>query len=200
MSAFLGPIHYLLFDKIKFQNGLCDYLLNNADSKDSNFLKEVNDNTSSIPEGTLENIVDLSNIHGSLQSMIKDIEYRLAYIVDRIQKKEIFSFEEILKLSNEYGKTIDVDRDISPVEAYTILSSKLLNGMPCDRVQEILGKDEDFVSWRDRIDIHEEFWRAVQRDSSEFYEIRSSIIKGILEKTNLRYEEKDSYEYLIRRA
>ena len=199
MSAFLGPIHYFLYSKIEFQNNLCEYLLEKAELKSPGFSKEINDNIKNIPVGELEDIVDLSNIHGSLQSMIYDVENRLVFIVEMIEKNSIYSFDEILEFAREYGRKIEVEEGINAMDAYTLLSSKLLNGMPCDRVQEILDKDDDFIVWRDRMDIHEDFWKNLGRNSRDFYEIRKNIIIGILEKTDLTFDEESDYQYSIRR-
>lgn len=202
MSAFLGPIHYMLFAKIKFQDDFCEFLIDRANEKNENFRRETQENTFAIPKRDLSEIVDLSNIHGSLQEMIGEIEYKLVYTVEKIEEKGIYSFDEILEFARNYGKKVsekEFDCDFEILEVYNFLSSKLLNGMPCDRVQEIISKDENEIYWRDRMDIHEIFWENFERSSRDFYRIREQIILGILENSKFEFKEVKNFEYVLRR-
>lgn len=202
MSAFLGPIHYMLFSKIKFQDDFCEFLIEKANLKKDGFKLEVEENTYVIPNEDLSEIVDLNNIHMSLQEMIGEIEYKLVYIVKKIESENIFSFDDILNFANEYGKLVsknEFNNAFAINEVYNFLSSKLLNGMPCDRVQEIISNDNDLIAWRDRVDIHEIFWSNLDRSSREFYKIREQIILGILENSDFKFEEIRDFEYVLRR-
>ena len=66
MSAFLGPIHFWLYNKIRFQEGLSDRILSHA--------KEQSWKNAGIIAGKyeiselkpLEELIDLRNIHGWL--------------------------------------------------------------------------------------------------------------------------------------
>lgn len=203
MSAFLGNIHYLLYDKIKFQSGFCDFLLDtvaknqNNDKEIYNIIFEIELNTMKLKNDNLENIVDLSNIHGSLQNMIIDVEHRLAYIVDRFVKNEILSLEKIAEIAYEYGKKNKFIGEFTPIEVYTMITGKILNGMPCDRVQTLIDNDDNNVRWMDRIDIHQKFWSDLGRSSDEFYMIRSSIIRGLISGIDINFKEFENMEYIL---
>lgn len=202
MSAFLGPIHYMLFAKIKFQDNFCNFLTDKANLKKDNFRLEIEENTYVIPERDLSEIVDLNNIHMSLQEMIGEVEYKLVYVVEKIEREGIFLFDEILSLAWDYGKIVgenEFDSEFKINEVYNFLSSKLLNGMPCDRVQEIISNDENEICWRDRMDIHEVFWDNLDRSSRDFYRIREQIISGMLENSDFKFEEVKNFEYILRR-
>jgi len=76
MSKFLAPVHSWLFNKIKLYENLEKDIINNfkvdsnmninniLDLLDSNFEKPLGD-------APLEEIIDVSNIHGWLQNRIK---------------------------------------------------------------------------------------------------------------------------------
>ena len=69
MSENLGPIHYLMYEKIKFQDEITDFLM------DGNFCQIDYKPVSKKP---LEEILDSENIHGFLQEKIDIVETRLA--------------------------------------------------------------------------------------------------------------------------
>ena len=56
MSEFLGPIHYMMYDKIKFQDKITNYLLDGNTSE----VDKVNEPVST---KSLENLIDQDNIH-----------------------------------------------------------------------------------------------------------------------------------------
>ncbi|WAW14719.1 hypothetical protein [Peptostreptococcus equinus] len=200
MSLFLGPIHHIMFGKIKFQEGLCDYIIDEANKKTyKDFKALIDEKVESLPQGQLEDIVDQANIHGSLQSMIAIVEKRLACIVDIAEKENIFTLEEIKDLARQYGRNNSLDKEISLEDSYAAIFGKMLNGMPCDRVEEKYENDENHIKWRDRIDIHSDFWNAMGRSSQDFYQIRSAVIEGLFENTGISYSVYENNEFELRR-
>lgn len=200
MSLFLGPIHHILFSKIKFQEALCDYIIEEANKKtDKDFKSLIDGKIQSLSQGELEDIVDQTNIHGSLQSMIAIVEKRLACIVDTAEKERIFNLEEIKDLARQYGRENSFDAEIALEDSYAAIFGKMLNGMPCDRVEEKYEDDETHIKWRDRVDIHADFWNEMGKDSKDFYEIRSAVIEGLFENTGIEYRVYDNNEFELRR-
>lgn len=117
MSKTLGPIHYLMYEKIKFQDEITDFLM------DGDFSQIKYEPVSKRP---LEEILDQENIHGFLQEKIDIVESRLAKAL-RLCKNPS---EKLFKLGQECGK----DKDFSNFEEiFTDLNKYLLDGMPCDQ-------------------------------------------------------------------
>ena len=200
MSLFLGPIHHIMYGKIKFQDNLCEYIINGISEKTGeDFAVVVNEVISPLPKGELEDVIDESNIHGSLQAMVSTVESRLAFIVSEAIKRGYLSLEDVKIIAKKFGKQNSFDKDIKLEEAYQTIGARILNGMPCDRVEEVLVNDSKSVKWIDRIDIHKDYWNEVGRDSGDFYEIRSSLIEGLFEDTGIRYTINDDREFELRR-
>ena len=82
MSKVLGAIHHWLYRKIEFQNGLVERLSDMITRKghDHGILAEMEQKYGMIKKGSLENIIDNSNIHGWLQTEIAATENRLAFL------------------------------------------------------------------------------------------------------------------------
>ncbi|WP_311481390.1 hypothetical protein [uncultured Anaerococcus sp.] len=117
MSKTLGPIHYLMYEKIKFQDKITDYLL------DGDFSQIKYEPVSTKP---LEEILDQENIHGYLQEKIDIVESRLAQALSLCKNPG----DKLFKLGQECGKGKDFS---SFDQIFTDLNYYLLDGMPCDQ-------------------------------------------------------------------
>lgn len=80
MSAFLGPIHFWLYNKIQFQESLIDELVRVATAQGWSD-EDLADKYCSKDRRKLDKVIDESNIHGWLQSRIHDAEGRYAALV-----------------------------------------------------------------------------------------------------------------------
>ena len=98
MSENLGPIHYMMYEKIKFQDDITNYLLENDTSK----VDKLNEPVSREP---LESLIDQDNIHGWLDSKIDVVENRLNYALNNSKntKEKMYEFGK----ENAKGKNFD---------------------------------------------------------------------------------------------
>ena len=82
MSLFLGKIHYWLFNKIIWFEGLEEELVKVAEKSGLDvkaIKKEINEKYGErLPNKPLEEMIDTSNIHGWLQDKINAAEGRTA--------------------------------------------------------------------------------------------------------------------------
>lgn len=183
MSFNLGPIHYQLFNKILFQNKLTDLLINRFNLSEN--LAEIK-NLNGL---RLENNIDKDNIHGSLQGMIDIVEKRYAITVNLILKDN--TIEEILSVVNRYGMENRISNS-NVMEAFNILNSKLLNGMPCDRVINIIEQNSSRIIWEENNMIHKRYWN--DKNYKVYYIIRNSLIKSMLYCLKFKEIEEGVYE------
>lgn len=83
MSLFLGKIHFWLFNKVLWFEGLEDEIIKLAQEEGLNVKKlsvEINNKYGQKTENkNLEEIIDTSNIHGWLQNKIHSAEGRMAH-------------------------------------------------------------------------------------------------------------------------
>ncbi|MDY3006130.1 hypothetical protein [Anaerococcus porci] len=118
MSEFLGPIHYMMYDKIKFQDEITNYLLDGNTEKLDKQIKAVS-------RESLDTLIDQENIHGWLDSKIDVVENRLAYAIKNSDNAKGKLFEFGKKKAKD--KCFDNFNDI-----FSDLNMYLLDGMPCD--------------------------------------------------------------------
>ena len=206
MSLFLGKIHYWLFNKVLWFEGLEDKVIDFTKDK----IVDVNnlENQINLKYGkklenkNLEEIIDTSNIHGWLQSKIHSAEGRMAAWTSSILNNDKEYIYELKKIYTEQGVNAAKEAKVksSNVTAEDIFNSMndyILDGMPCDRVNEILESNEDIVSWKRRICVHKDIWN----DEVElFYQLRSLWIKSFINTVNneFKYVEDDGVNKIER--
>ena len=84
MSAFLGPIHTWLYNKIKLQDELVNALIDAAVNENvagDEIKAMLTRRYGELEKGDLEEICDPNNIHGWLQDRVSLVENRLAFAV-----------------------------------------------------------------------------------------------------------------------
>ncbi|WP_394522562.1 hypothetical protein [Lacrimispora sp. JR3] len=200
MSAFLGPIHIWLYHKIQFQDAMTDVILDLAEDKGFGELREKTDSRyGKLPEGNLEDLVDTGNIHGWLQEKVSLVENRLAYAVTELLAKIPDSLPLMEEAICQLGQSNPVESGSSAKAAFDYLDSKLLNGMPCDHVNELVENSEDKLVWRQAQDIHGAYWSMIHGDVKHYYTLRESLMKGMLDGSGIVLSQLEDQVYELRR-
>ncbi|ABX41882.1 hypothetical protein [Lachnoclostridium phytofermentans] len=206
MSAFLGPIHYWLYNKIMLQEKIVEELL--SLNEEEEFVQGLDDSTvmlcGIIENQPLENMIDTGNIHGWLQEKIHIVENRLSYVVTAITKENADRMEQILERVYQVGvevyNSLEQKDDITSAEQiFKLLNDMLLDGMPCDHINEIVSSTSDEVEFRRTRCIHEVYWLEQGGLVMNYYEIRTKFVQGLLANTAFEYVADDEGNYHIRR-
>ena len=193
MSLFLGRIHYIMYDKILFQEEILDNLLNFLEEEKRNELKKDLDEEFPLEKGNLEDIIDESNIHGWLNERVVRSENRLAKAVSILLRD--FDLEKLKNKFFEIGKNYKAGE--APMEVFSFITSKFLDGMPCDHALAILKNDEDEFVFTVLSDVHKNIWKNYV--SPEIYWVlRDSFILGSLNSSDLKFEKIEE-NYVIRK-
>ena len=195
MSLFLGKIHYWLFNKIlwfenleeeiiKFaqENGLdVDSIRGDIESKYGKKLENKN----------LEEIIDTDNIHGWLQNRIHCAEGRMAaWTSFLIENGKIGDLEKIyVKQAKEAADEVKSERNVeTATEIYDCMNDYILDGMPCDRVNEVIDSSEESIMWKRRVCVHKNIWENEGILVDVFYELREHWINAFVNTMNNDYE------------
>ena len=206
MSAFLGKIHYWLYNKILLQEKLIGdiaVLANTKGFEANSVLGESYEKFGSLPQGELEEIIEHSNIHGWLQEQIISVENRLAYVATELMKSNVVSKGEIANLFYRDGAERNKDIQLSqgsPEDYFQMIFDYLLEGMPCDRVNNITSSTETEMIWETTRDLHEPYWENAGGELASFYEFRNAWINGFLTASGYEYHRTDDGINAIRRV
>lgn len=196
MSLYLGKIHYWLFNKILWFQEIEEAIISKLEIDEVNVeacIQEINTAYGErLPNLPLDEMIDTSNIHGWLQDKINISEGRVAawskillsQNEGKIKLDNIFisqgmkAGEEV----NKNGKTLN-----TAAEIYNSLNDYILDGMPCDRVDEIIDSNDLKIHWRKRICVHREIWETAGVDVRVFYELRDLWMKAFVTEVNSNF-------------
>ena len=199
MSLFLGKIHYWLFNKIVWFENLEGEIIKLAKEDGINtdeLTKELSlKYGEKLPNLPLEEMIDTSNIHGWLQDKIHSAEYRLASITVRLLEKDngMENLEELYKRQGLLAAKEALDNSKSvkdPFDIFNAINDYVLDGMPCDRVNEIISNEENKLVWKRRLCVHKDIWDAVGGDVNVFYQLRDLWITTFVSTVNNNFEYK----------
>ncbi|SDP60253.1 hypothetical protein [Clostridium gasigenes] len=197
MSLYLGKIHYWLFNKIVWFEGLEEEIIDLAKNEGldiESLSKDINNKYGEkLPKLPLEEMIDTSNIHGWLQEKIHSAEGRLATWTGKLLEKEnskekledlyIRQGIKAAKEVKEEGKSLNTAIDI-----FNSVNDYILDGMPCDRVNEVISQDEEKVIWKRRICVHKDIWESANGDVNYFYDLRNLWIKSFVTEVNNEFK------------
>lgn len=201
MSAFLGPIHYWLYNKIKLQQELVEDIIKlSQDLKipDIHLKEDLDVRYGVFDTKPLEEIIDTGNIHGWLQSRVSQAEYKLAGSVTILLEKNPELIEDIKQIFETRGMQKSVAYD-SAADIYKAISDSLLDGMPCDNANSLLENSEDKVVWRRNTCVHSSYWDEAGGDINIYYILREAFIRGFLSQSPFVYEKLDESTSIIRK-
>lgn len=192
MSAFLGPIHFWLYNKIIIQNEIVEEILDYSENNFKNMREILYKKYGNGDLKPLEEVIDVTNIHGWLQERVSQAEKKLAYTVTELTKSNPKHFDAIKDIFMSKGAEISLlDKDSNLEEAYKAINDTLLDGMPCDRANSIISQDENEIVWSRNMCLHEQYWDETGGNISDFYKLRDELIEGLISETNIKYEKLD---------
>lgn len=201
MSAFLGPIHFWLYNKIKLQESFIQSILD-ASAKNNwyqDLENELEQKYGKTDDRPLEEIIDQGNIHGWLQGKIAIAEKKLAFAITSILNKNPNYITELKELAHNFGAANSVPESSNASDCYKFLNDSLIDGMPCDRVNEVIESGDEQVIWSQNICVHSDYWNEVEGNIDVYYILRHEIIKGMLSKSDLEFISNENRINIIRR-
>lgn len=193
MSAFLGPIHYWLYNKIQLQEKFMTALVRAVlpEDKRAVLLAQIDSDWGKVEEGPLETVIDGGNIHGWLQQQISVSETRLAHAAAKMLEYSSGAWSDLEKAAHEFGCGYPMTGAADAEEIYQELNNRLLDGMPCDHVNEILTQGPERVSWKQNVDLHGPYWEKAGCRACDYNKLRGAWICGMLENSGFSYSQEN---------
>ncbi len=189
MSAFLGPIHYWLYEKIGNQEKLTATLSALAEKR--GWVQDAPIELKELPP--LEDVIDEGNIHAWLQARIADGEERYANFIVNVLEEDPSRLEELKLQAFDFGRE-NAPKGAPDLEGiYKYFEDFFVNGMPCDRINQLTEQGETKLAWMMTRDIHGIYWP--QEDGTNYYILRKAVMDGMLEGTGFQALMKDPFHY-----
>ena len=187
MSAFIGPIHYWLYGKIKLVNQRQEYLREKVSEMCGATADELWDQVTQsygepLPDRDLAELIAHDNIHGWLQRQINLAESREAAFIKELTDTCGGAAEDLIgRAFSEHGKQTgmaakqngryDLESEEGILKA---LNDYYLNGMPCDA--------GDCV-----ISLHQPNWQRAGADESAMRSYYELWLKGFVQAANSKF-------------
>lgn len=203
MSAFLGPIHYWLYNKVQNQLDLVENITVLAEERWGISLKaKLQEQYGLAERRPLEQVIENDNIHGWLQQQVSGAEYRLALCVTEILKEDKERLEELKLIFNKSGKdrANALGQELNVAEIYKGISDSWLDGMPCDHAYVVIEQTEENITFKRNRCVHEPYWEAVGGSISDYYALRGAWLEGFLEIQKGTINQIDEVTYRIKKG
>lgn len=181
MSAFLGPIHFILYNKIQNLVRLTDNLLyifgpDSSSELSGSLKKSCGENETR----ALEEVVDKSAIHNWLNNQVNIAESRLAYVVHEALKRDEALYK---KIEDEFYKDgeqegINQAEVITAEGLFNAINMYLLDGMPCDGGIIIQNNDSSDIMWDVNLSVHKPFYDKEGISADYYFNLRDKWLEG----------------------
>ena len=192
MSAFLGPIHFWLYNKINIQNDIVEDILDFVEKNKEDIRGNLYEKYGDGELKPLDQVIDVTNIHGWLQERVTRVENKLAYVVTELTKNNPENLDVIKDIFKGKGAEVSTfNKDSSLEVIYKGINDTLLDGMPCDHANSLVSNERDEVVWKRNVCVHQQYWDGVGGDIKIFYTLRDNFIEGLLSKTDVKYKKID---------
>lgn len=200
MSAFLGPIHHWLYNKIQIQQGMVDKIIELGETFIPGLGETLNEKYGVSETRALELVIDESNIHGWLQGNVTRVEYKLAESVTILLKEKSELLNSIKEIFWNKGKIVSNTMAADNAsQVYKAINDSMLDGMPCDHANIVQEETTEKVTWKRNTCVHQKYWDEVGGDIKIYYLLRDEFIKGCLDSSVYDYVSKEDGFYEIRR-
>ncbi|NLK99296.1 MAG: hypothetical protein GX271_01400 [Clostridiales bacterium] len=203
MSAFLGPIHYWLYNKIQVQQAIIDDIHTLASRYKLSLKEECDARYGEFENKPLEEMIDHNNIHGWLQEKVSQVEYKYAYSIKRLLDINPSSLADLESLLTDKGRKLAEavkENSVTAPLLFKTISDNLLDGMPCDHANSIVEQSDDHLVWKRNLCVHTDYWDAVGADISIYYKLRDAWILGLVSECGFSSLKIDSVTYSIVKA
>lgn len=201
MSAFLGPIHYWLYNKIRLQQEIVDDIYTLGSLYGLALENECNDQFGSFENKPLEEMIDQGNIHGWLQERVSQVEYKYAYCVTKLLRQHPEALNSLKAITADNGTNLAItmkEYPLNPKAVYKLIEDNLLDGMPCDHANRVLQQSDTMILWTRAHCVHSGYWEEIGGDIQFYYELRDAWIEALVKELGFLIEKPDAGTYCIK--
>lgn len=198
MSRYLGPIHHWLFDKIVLFESLEKDLMDTFRQTFGDEVEKISEKVRThygqpLENLPLEELIDTNNIHGWLQQKISIAETRqAAFLTEIFNNYGQKAIDIALSLYKKQGSLCGNDakskgKANNAIDLYKGLNDYILDGMPCDNVNNVSISESDHLEWKSSRCLHRGYWESAGADLDVFYQLRNIWIKAFIENANKNF-------------
>ena len=200
MSAFIGPIHYWLYGKIRLVSKREKAIYNKVSEVCGSTVEELREQVwqmygEPLPDVDLSELISHDNIHGWLQRQINVVESREAAFIKELLDTCGGAVQEIIEQTfyeqgEEAGKNAKQQEKYDLATApriYKAVNDYYLNGMPCDQADMVVASEAERVVWENAAWLQEQNWKRVGADAKVMTAFYRNWLAGFVSGANGQY-------------
>ncbi len=191
MSLFLGPIHYIVFEKIHLNERITEKIVEICGCG-----CDLDSFAPSVEKGELSELIGDSMIHPWLAERVERAEIRQDRVIDKCfsegVNKEIL--DAVYLIGKEVGDKIDSNQNL--IEAFNRVRFNTLDGMPCDNGLVIIENTQDSIIWEINMELHSPYMEK-EGSKEAFLDIRYALVRGLLDNSIFSLERLDKNRYRL---
>jgi len=198
MSAFLGHIHYWLYNKIRRVVEREQMIYEKAEAMCGNTAEELRAQVwqtygEPLPDVDLSELIDQSNIHGWLQRQINIAETREAAFIKELVDNMCGdagravveeAYAEHGAVCGKHAKELGKYNADTAEGIYRALQDYYLNGMPCDQVDTVAETSADKVVWEGAECLQAGNWKRAGVDAAMMKGFYQKWLNGFVQGMN----------------
>ena len=124
--------------------------------------------------------------------MIKTTESRFSKLLgDSINELGYDTVQAIFTETGRMDGSLAKSNHQSIEDIYRKLNDFILDGMPCDTVNNIMENTPDLFRWKTPDKLHKPYWDANQLDVAVYYQLKKEYINAFIR----AFDENLSYDY-----
>lgn len=193
MSAFLGPIHVKMYERILYQDKLAQAVM---EQSAQNPVAEVDAKFPPAKDGPLEELIDQGNIHGWLSEAVANCEQRFALAVCKALGGQPDEMGTLCDTVTKLGRAYPLGAAHDAEAVFQAVHNILLDGMPCDFPFTMLESSTEMVRWRVTNCPHARYWGG---DAERYYLLRDAWMSGVLEGSGVCHTRHGDGEHTLRK-
>lgn len=197
MSFALGPIHYLMFDKIKLVNqrrlAIRKAFIGKYDSEAEGIAKEAEKTYGfNLEDKPLDELIGDESIHGWLQDKVSRVELAESALVSALWKNykadcETLALDASYHFGHSYGEKLSKDYPAkvdTPDAIQDVIWSYYLDGMPCDQEEGLFDAKDKTLFMRHNHCLHNSYWEQTKAPAALMCRLYASFLEGLLKGLN----------------
>ena len=209
MSAFIGPIHYWLYGKIRLVTNREEFIYNKAAEVCGSTAEELREQVMQsfgvpLPDVDLGELIDHDNIHGWLQRQIKIAESREAAFINELLSACGSTAQTMLdeafaahgKQTGEQAKSQPKYNLATAPGIYKALNDYYLNGMPCDQGDMVVNSTPDSMIWESAVCLQEPNWKRAGINPKTMAALYQNWLGGFVSGANSEFSFKQTSDCL----
>lgn len=197
MSAFLAPIHFWLYNKIRYVIERERLLYQAAENLGDGRAEEARAQSwqsygEPLPDTDLTEHIDQGNIHGWLQRQINIAESReAAFIQTLVDSCGAAAADLAQRIFREHGARCarhaaaqNKYETVSAIGIYKALNDYYLNGMPCDQADSVQESTPGRLVWESEVCLQAPNWKRAGADGKLMKALYSQWLTAFVQNLN----------------